>query len=63
MNQRQERNQEPGINQKLVQLKQSLAVRVRLAVAFSGGVDSAFLLKTAYDVLGGWCLRRRRNSR
>lgn len=56
MNQRQKRNQEPGINQKLVQLKQSLAVRGRLAVAFSGGVDSAFLLKTAYDVLGSGVL-------
>ena len=27
----------------------------RLAVAFSGGVDSAYLLKTAHDVLGDSC--------
>lgn len=37
---------------KLEKLKQSLAESASLAVAFSGGVDSAFLLKTAHDVLG-----------
>lgn len=45
-------NQKREINQKLEQLRQRLAAYGRLAVAFSGGVDSAFLLKTAYDVLG-----------
>lgn len=40
------------MKQKLEQLKQNLAGRKRLAVAFSGGVDSAFLLKTAFDVAG-----------
>lgn len=37
---------------KLEILKQYLAEYDRIAVAFSGGVDSAFLLKTAHDVLG-----------
>lgn len=40
------------MNQKLEQLKQNLKKQNCLAVAFSGGVDSAFLLKTAFDVLG-----------
>lgn len=40
------------MNQKLHQLKQNLKAYGHLAVAFSGGVDSAFLLKTAFDVLG-----------
>ncbi|MGB8450729.1 MAG: ATP-dependent sacrificial sulfur transferase LarE [Anaerocolumna sp.] len=33
-------------------LKENLRNLERVAVAFSGGVDSTFLLKTAYDVLG-----------
>lgn len=37
---------------KLDQLKRRLGECGSLAVAFSGGVDSAFLLKTAHDVLG-----------
>ena len=36
----------------LEKLKKYLAEKEKLAVAFSGGVDSAFLLKTAHDVLG-----------
>ena len=39
------------MNKKLNQLKENLK-----AVAFSGGVDSTFLLKVAHDVLGDRCL-------
>jgi uncharacterized protein len=37
---------------KLDRLKELLAPLGRLCVCYSGGVDSAFLLKVAYDVLG-----------
>jgi len=37
---------------KNIALKNNLKNLGSLAVAFSGGIDSAFLLKTAYDVLG-----------
>ncbi|MCL2004752.1 MAG: ATP-dependent sacrificial sulfur transferase LarE [Planctomycetaceae bacterium] len=37
---------------KYEQLKNHLRQLKRLVVSFSGGVDSTFLLKTAYDVLG-----------
>ncbi len=37
---------------KLADLQENLERRGSLAVAFSGGVDSAFLLKVAHDVLG-----------
>lgn len=37
---------------KFEQLKESLGRLGAVAVAFSGGVDSTFLLKTAHDVLG-----------
>ena len=40
------------IHEKHGQLKQHLSDLGRIAVAFSGGVDSTFLLKTAHDVLG-----------
>ena len=40
------------MEQKLEHLKCRLAECGSLAVAFSGGVDSAFLLKTAHEVLG-----------
>ncbi|MDE7312694.1 MAG: ATP-dependent sacrificial sulfur transferase LarE [Eubacterium sp.] len=46
-------NQEQEIDLKFKHLKQKLANLGSVAVAFSGGVDSAFLLKTAHDVLGG----------
>jgi uncharacterized protein len=39
-------------SEKLAQLKESLAVYKKVAIAFSGGVDSTFLLKVAHDVLG-----------
>ena len=38
---------------KQAQLKLLLKQLNRVAVAFSGGIDSAFLLKTASEVLGG----------
>ena len=38
------------------QLKERLSSLGRVAVAFSGGVDSAFLLRTAHDVLGENCV-------
>ncbi|MGE5633246.1 MAG: hypothetical protein ACM3TR_19450 [Caulobacteraceae bacterium] len=37
----------------LEKLKELLRQYERVAVAFSGGVDSSFLLKIAYDTLGG----------
>jgi uncharacterized protein len=40
------------INEKLILLKENLRKAESLAVAFSGGVDSTFLLKVASDVLG-----------
>jgi uncharacterized protein len=40
------------IDQKVDTLKQYLSGLGSVAIAFSGGVDSTFLLKTAHDVLG-----------
>jgi uncharacterized protein len=40
------------IQEKYAKLKQYLSDLESVAVAFSGGVDSTFLLKTAHDVLG-----------
>ena len=37
---------------KLTQLQESLRALNRIAIAYSGGTDSAFLLKIAHDVLG-----------
>ena len=41
-----------GLHEKYERLKANLASLESVAVAFSGGVDSTFLLKTANDVLG-----------
>lgn len=41
-----------GLHEKLERLKENLKKLGRCAVAFSSGVDSAFLLKTAHEVLG-----------
>ncbi|MHB8481335.1 MAG: ATP-dependent sacrificial sulfur transferase LarE [Nitrospiria bacterium] len=40
------------LHQKFERLKQLIAKHHSLLVAFSGGVDSALLLKVAYDILG-----------
>ena len=37
---------------KYEKLKETIASRGSVIVAFSGGVDSSFLLKVAHDVLG-----------
>ena len=44
------------MNEKLNQLKEYLLSQGSLAVAFSGGVDSTFLLKVAHDMLGDKCV-------
>ncbi|HKC01204.1 MAG TPA: ATP-dependent sacrificial sulfur transferase LarE [Terriglobales bacterium] len=49
-------NTAPTLDQKAERLRQTLAGRARLIVAFSGGVDSAFLAWTAHQVLGGQML-------
>src|SRR5687767_7262338 len=40
---------------KLAALRQALAAQRQVVVAFSGGVDSAFLLRVAVDALGDGC--------
>ena len=46
-------NSAATLDQKAERLRQILAGRGRLIVAYSGGVDSAFLAWTAHQVLGG----------
>ena len=41
-----------GLFEKYEQLKQNLAAHGRMLIAFSGGVDSTFLLKAAHEALG-----------
>lgn len=52
MNQKQITREEQQLLDKLEYLKRELKNLGRVAVAFSGGVDSTFLLKVAHDVLG-----------
>ncbi len=40
------------MNQKLEKLREDLLEKGKIAIAFSSGVDSTFLLKVAHDVLG-----------
>ena len=44
------------MSEKLNQLKEYLLSQGSMAVAFSGGVDSTFLLKVAHDTLGDRCV-------
>lgn len=44
------------MQEKLEQLKAYLLAQGSLAVAFSGGVDSTFLLRVAHDTLGDKCI-------
>ena len=44
------------LQKKLAALKQHLQALGSAAVAFSGGVDSTFLLKVAHDTLGDRCV-------
>ncbi len=41
-----------ALREKLEKLKENIRKRESLVVAFSGGVDSSFLIKVAHDVLG-----------
>ena len=50
------------MNEKLKQLQEYLLSQGSIAVAFSGGVDSTFLLKAAHDMLGDKCVVHLLNS-
>ncbi len=45
------------MHEKLTKLKIDLAAMGSVAIAFSSGVDSTFLLKVAHDVLGSHVIR------
>ncbi len=45
-----------GIRDKETALAERIKTAGRLAVAFSGGVDSTYLLYKAHEVLGGDCI-------
>ena len=47
-----ESNLQPNLQQKSARLREILALHPRLIIAYSGGVDSAFLAWTAHEVLG-----------
>src|ERR1700730_4219927 len=49
-------NPDATLHQKAERLREILAGRARLIVAYSGGVDSAFLAWTAHQLLGGQML-------
>lgn len=51
------------MHEKLERLKMLIEGYGGVAVAFSGGVDSTFLLKVAHDVLGGKCIALTVHSR
>ena len=40
------------MNDKLINLENEIRSRGKIAIAFSSGVDSTFLLKKAHDILG-----------
>ena len=44
-----------SVDDKLTRLRETLATLPSALVAFSGGVDSAFLLRVAHEVLGERC--------
>lgn len=46
----------PEAHEKLADLRELLQANAPLVVAYSGGVDSAFLLAVAYQTLGAACL-------
>ena len=53
MEQKMEQRLEQKMEQKVQRLREILASRAPLIVAYSGGVDSAYLAWTAHQVLGG----------
>ena len=50
------------LEKKLIKLKRSLEEMESVLIAFSGGCDSSFLAKVAYDVLGDKAIAVTANS-